>query len=592
MRTGSERCDATRTASQPAGDASLAVALLAVDPVGLGGAALRAAPGLMRDRWLALLREAMPAGAAWRRLPPDTPDSRVLGGLDLGATLAAGRPLAERGILAEADGGVVVLPMAEGLSGKMAARLASVLDAQEVVVERDGLARRWPAHISIIALDEGIDADEAPPAPLLDRLAFAIGLDELPRGAVLAPAPPNVIAAARTALPKVVVQPELLQVLCASCLALGIASPRAALLALRAMCAAAALAGRTMTLEEDAILVARLVLAPRATRLPETAPKESQLEADPADVAESENRPSAEEPRDEDLAEVVTAAARAAMPSALLARLAAAQQAATRAGAAGRAGAARRDGKRGRALGARAGRLHDGARLALIETLRAAAPWQAMRRQHDPRGDRPVLIRAEDIRLRRYEERSGTTAIFAVDASGSTALHRMAEAKGAVEMLLAECYARRDRVALIAFRRDTATVLLPPTQALARARRCLAALPGGGATPLAAALEAAHCLAEGERRQGRLPLLILMTDGRANVARDGQIGRAAGEADAIAVAPLLRAAGLPILLVDTAPRPQPFARVLANAMGGRHVPLPQADAAGMSAVIGAAVRAA
>ncbi|MEO3471043.1 magnesium chelatase subunit D [Roseomonas sp. CAU 1739] len=592
MTAAGEERDVTCAALLLAEDANAVLALLAVDPVGLGGVALRAAPGPLRDRWLGLLREAMPAASPWRRMPADTPDSRVLGGLDLGATLAAGRPLAERGILAEADGGVVVLPMAERLAGAMAARIAAVLDSREVVVERDGLARRWPAHISIVALDEGIDADELPPAPLLDRLAFAIGLDALPRGVVMAPPSPGAIARARAALPNVTVQPELLRALCATGLALGVTSPRAALLALRTMRAAAALAGRGATMEDDAALAARLVLAPRATCLPPAEPEEAPPDTDQAEGEQSENQPATTDTRADDLTDMVIEAARAAMPPALLARLAAAQQAATRAGAAGRAGAARRDGARGRALGAKAGRLHDGARLALIETLRAAAPWQAIRRQHDTRRDRPVLIRAEDIRLRRHEERSGTTAIFAVDASGSTALHRMAEAKGAVEMLLGECYARRDRVALIAFRRDAATVLLPPTQALARARRCLAALPGGGATPLAAALDAARVLAEAERRQGRLPLLILMTDGRANVARDGQTGRAAGEADALAAAPLLRAMGLPALLVDTAPRPQPFARRLAEAMGGRHVPLPQADAARLSSVVGAVARAA
>lgn len=587
----SERRDAICVPSQAADDAILAVTLLAVDPVGLGGAALRASPGPLRDQWLALLRGALPVGTAWRRMPPDTPDSRVLGGLDLGATLAAGRPLAERGILAEADGGVVVLPMAERLAGAMAARLAAVLDAQEVVVERDGLARRWPARIAIVALDEGLDAEEVPPAPLLDRLAFAIGLDELPRGALMSAPEPAAVIAARAALPQVAVQPELLRVLCATGLTFGIASPRATLFALRAMCAAAALAGRTTTMEEDAVLAARLVLAPRATCLPEAAPEDAPPDAEAPDDDVPENRPATDEARDEDLTDMMIDAVRAAMPPALLARLVAAQRTVTRADAAGRTGAARRDGKRGRARGVRAGRLHDGAKLALIETLRAAAPWQSIRRQRDSRTDRPVLIRAEDIRLRRYEERSGTTAIFAVDASGSTALHRMAEAKGAVEMLLGECYARRDRVALIAFRRDAATVLLPPTRALARARHCLEALPGGGATPLAAALDAARCMADSERRQGRLPLLILMTDGRANVARDGKTGRAAGEADALAVAPLLRATALPILLVDTAPRPQPFAKQLAHAMGGRHVPLPQADAAGLSSVVGAAVRA-
>ncbi len=590
--TASGQRDPTHMPSQAAEDATHALALLAVDPVGLGGAALRAAPGPMRDRWLALLRDAMPAQAPWRRLPPDAPDSRVLGGLDLGATLAAGRPLAERGLLAEADGGVVVLPMAERLAPAMAARLAAVLDAREVVVERDGLARRWPARIAIIALDEGIDADEVPPAPLLDRLAFAIDLDALPRGALVASPAPAAIAQARALLPQVTMEPGLVAALCATGLNFGIASPRAVLLALRAMGAAAALAGRRMTLEQDAMLAARLILAPRATCLPEAAPDEAPSEPDPAEAPVSESRPAAEQARGEDPTDIVIDAVRAAMAPAQLARLAAAQQAVARGGAAGRSGAANRDGRRGRARGVRAGRLHDGARLALIETLRAAAPWQVIRRRHDPRGDRPVLIRAEDIRLRRYEERRGTTAIFAVDASGSTALQRMAEAKGAVEMLLGECYARRDRVALIAFRREAATVLLPPTQALARARRCLAALPGGGATPLAAALEAAQGLAEDERRHGRLPLLILMTDGRANMARDGQTGRAAGEADALAMATRLRAAALPCLLVDTASRPQPFARALAAAMGGRHVLLPQADAAALSAAVNGIGRAA
>ncbi|MBY0334635.1 MAG: VWA domain-containing protein, partial [Acetobacteraceae bacterium] len=236
--------------------------------------------------------------------------------------------------------------------------------------------------------------------------------------------------------------------------------------------------------------------------------------------------------------------------------------------------------RRGRPIGVRAGRLHAGARLALIETLRAAAPWQRLR--NGAAGTRRLRIRPEDVRIRRYRARPGTTTIFAVDASGSAALHRLAEAKGAVELLLAECYARRDRVALIAFRGRAAEVLLPPTHALARARRSLAALPGGGATPLAAALDAALAQVEAERREGRTPLLVLLTDGRANVARDGTTGRSAGEADALAAARGLAAARITTLLVDTAPRAQPFARTLAEAMRARYLALPQADATGLS----------
>jgi magnesium chelatase subunit D len=105
----------------------------------------------------------------------------------------------------------------------------------------------------------------------------------------------------------------------------------------------------------------------------------------------------------------------------------------------------------------------------VVETLRVAAPWQAVRRRERagvPSRSPRVEVRRDDFRVARFRQRSATTTIFAVDASGSSALHRMAEAKGAVELLLAECYVRRDRVALIAFRDRSAELVLPPTSAV------------------------------------------------------------------------------------------------------------------------------
>ena len=189
---------------------------------------------------------------------------------------------------------------------------------------------------------------------------------------------------------------------------------------------------------------------------------------------------------------------------------------------------------------------------------------------------------------RRFRRRNETTAIFAVDASGSAALNRLAEAKGAVELLLAEAYVRRDRVALIGFRGTTAEVLLPPTQALARAKRGLAGLPGGGTTPLASGIDAAAALALSERRAGRAALVILLTDGRGNIARDGGQGHARATTDALDAARQLRAAGTPIILLDTAPRPQAAARALAEAAGAVYLPMPMADAARMSRAASAA----
>jgi magnesium chelatase subunit D len=185
----------------------------------------------------------------------------------------------------------------------------------------------------------------------------------------------------------------------------------------------------------------------------------------------------------------------------------------------------------------------------------------------------------------RLQQRTETTTIFAVDASGSSALHRLAEAKGAVELLLADCYVRRDRVAVIAFRERGADVLLPPTRSLVRAKRSLAGLPGGGGTPLASGLDAATALVEAVRRRGATATLVVLTDGRANVARDGTGGRTLAEAQALESARRLRALDVPAVLVDTSPQPRPAAREIAVAMAARYVPMPHADARRMAGAV-------
>ena len=199
-------------------------------------------------------------------------------------------------------------------------------------------------------------------------------------------------------------------------------------------------------------------------------------------------------------------------------------------------------------------------------------------------GDR-IAIRRDDLRIKRFETRADATTIFAVDASGSSALSRLAEAKGAVELMLAEAYVKRAQVALIAFRQVGAEVLLPPTRSLTRARRALAALPGGGGTPLAAGLIAAQQLAIVAQRSGQTPVIALLTDGKANVRRDGTAGRAEAMAEAAAAASALRQAGLASIVIDIAPRPTPEAAALAEALGGKYVPLPRAGSAALVAAI-------
>jgi magnesium chelatase subunit D len=586
-------------------DAAMAATLFAVDPAGTGGVNVRAFAGPARDRWLAALHDLVPPTTPWRRVPLQVSDGRLLGGLDIPATLRAGRPVADRGILAEADGGIALLAMAERIAHSTIARITAALDTGEVVAARDGLSWRTPARIGVVALDEGLADDEGTARALLDRMAFHIDLTAARHdAAVECWHLPHEIAAARARLPDVRAPDETLDALCEVAMALGIASVRAPLLALRVARIAAALAARDFVAEEDAALAGRLVLAPRATRLPPT-------EANPEQASPPEEKPTEQDdpPRTRDgddadtsnssttddspgrLEDIVLSAAKAAIPAHLLAMLESAQAEMRGMRPPGRAGAFQRSAQRGRPAGMRRGEPRAGGRINVVETLRAAAPWQRLR-QHE-RGtetaqgiSRPrIEIRREDFHVARFQQRAETTTIFVVDASGSSAMHRLAEAKGAAELLLADCYIRRDRVAVIAFRDRGAQILLPPTRSLVRAKRSLAGLPGGGGTPLASGIDAALAIAVSIQRRGGTPTVVFLTDGRANIARDGTAGRTLANADAVAAARAMRAAGIRALLVDTSPRPQAVAAQLSREMGARYVALPNASADTLSSAI-------
>ncbi len=569
-------------------DAALAACLLAVDPSGLGGASVRSANGPAVAAFLKRLQSLLPAGAPFRRVPPYIADGRLLGGLDLAATLQAGRPVLERGLLADADGGCAVLPMAERLPLAMVARLCSVIDGKEVVVERDGFACRNASRIAFIALDEGTSDDERPPGALLDRLAIHLNLGAAHDGDDRdVPFDVEQIASARAGLPQVTADVERVRAVCYAAAAIGIASVRAPMFAMRVACVHAALSRRNCVEDEDAIVATRLVLAPRATVLPPPADRSPEQSSDQdrdqkpdSRAADSPDLQSADDQSTAvshgELEDIVLDATRAAIPAHVLAQLQSRGASCRSTTETGRAGAQSQSARRGRPVGTRRGELKAGARLNIVETLRSAAPWQGLRRQQS--GNGRVHVRRDDFRITRFKHRSVSATIFVVDASGSAAFHRLAEAKGAVELLLADCYVRRDQVALIAFRGNSADLILPPTRSLARAKRSLSALPGGGGTPVAAALDAAGILAIGLRRKGLAPTIVLLTDGRANVARDGKAGREQAEVDALASARRLRAAGIAALVVDISPRPHQAAGRLADDMGARYLPLPNADA--------------
>lgn len=545
----------------------LALMALAVDPAGLGGLWLRARSGPVRDTVTgALLALPLPV----RRLHPSLGDEALFGGLDLTATLAEGRQVRTAGLLAQPS--ALVLTMAERCPAGLAARLAQALD--------------HPRHC-LVALDEGAEAEEGLPGALADRLALFLSLDDIP----LAEAVPlaldlEQIATARARFLKLRVPPQVAVTLTGVAGSLGIGSLRAPLLALRLARVLAALRGHAGVRAEDVTTAAELVFAHRATRWPEAA--EDQPPPPAPDTQNEGDSDGESRPDPGDIPEeLVLEAVRAALPEALLDRLAIARAARATGGATG-SGEARPGHSHGRPLSARPGRPSAGLRLDLIATLRAAAPWQGMRRKTALQ-DRLVHIRPSDLRIKRYQERNERVLIFAVDASGSAALARLAEAKGAVELLLARAYARRDHVALIAFRGAGAELILPPTRSLVQTKRRLAGLPGGGGTPLAAALQMAQDTAVRARAKGLTPVLALLTDGRANVALDGTPGRARAEAEAVVAAKAWRRAGFAGVVIDTAARPQDGLRALSATLGAAYLPLPRATAERLSSALEAAL---
>ena len=218
--------------------------------------------------------------------------------------------------------------------------------------------------------------------------------------------------------------------------------------------------------------------------------------------------------------------------------------------------------------------------LALDATLRAAAPYQQSRRTSAEFDASALLIEPWDVREKVRETHTGSLILFVVDASGSMgAQRRMVAVKGAVMSLLLDAYQRRDRVGLIAFRGTGAELLLPPTGSVEMAQWCLQEMPTGGRTPLARALYVAMETLETERLKDRdvLPLLVLLSDGRANVSLSGdQLTQlAAGNGEIESLAQTISDAKISAVVVDTE---QDFiklglAQVIADSMSARYIKL-------------------
>jgi magnesium chelatase subunit D len=595
-------------------DALTALQLLQIDPHGFGGVCLRAPHGPVRERWLQALADL---GLGLVKVPGSVDTERLLGGIDLAHTLQTGQLHLQAGLLQQADQGLVCLPMAERLSPALLAPLVQALEQGQVPPTRHS-AEPTVTRFGVVALDESLPDEPGVGAALAERLGVWLDLHELSPSDIHADwtdAPTEglhlrlssgTLARAREQLAKMQASDDQMQALCAAAWGLGIGSLRVPSLALRLACAHAALNGRIALDADDLGFAARCVLAPRATQWPaepsvqeaEPEPQEDvtppqepppqppeppeNADETPDNEAEKDKDPGPPpEPSAEDLQDMMVAAALASLPPHMLDALMT-RQGATSPQSSGRSGQTRAGSQRGRPLPPRPGRPGGQARLHVLATLRAAAPKQRLRQAHSTGR---VVIRAEDFHIQRYQQRASSCLILALDASGSAALQRLAEAKGAVELLLQQSYARRDSVCIVAFRGAQAQLLLPATRSLVRAKRAMTGLPGGGGTPLALALKMAHEQAAQLQRQGVTPILVVLSDGRANVTLQGLGGRAQAQSDAQSWGEQWRASGHRALWIDTSMQPDAQAQQLASTMGAGYLPMPQVQSQRMASAI-------
>ena len=599
-------------------DALTSLQLLQLDPHGLGGVCLRASHGPVRERWLSALASL---GLPLVKVPGSVDAERLLGGIDLAHTLQTGQLRMQAGLLQQADQGLVCLPMAERLPPALLAPLVQALDSAQVPATHHH-TQAQATRFGVVALDESLPDEPGLGASLQERLALWLDLHMLSPSDIaldLSTASadaqgddandlhiqlsPQALMQARERLQRIQATDAQLQALCASAMGLGIGSLRAPSLALRVACGHAALNGRSVLDDEDLGFAARCVLAPRATQWPaepsaqeaaDTAPEDPTQQPEPPQNADESPAQDAEnnadddqvpqdpapppEPSAEDLQEMMVAAALASLPPHMLDALAT-QGGSRQSNTSGRSGQTRAGSQRGRPLPPRPGRPGGQARLHVLATLRAAAPKQRLRQTHSTGR---VAIRAEDFHIQRYQQRSSSCVILALDASGSAALQRLAEAKGAVELLLQQSYARRDSVCIVAFRGAQAQLLLPMTRSLVRAKRAMTGLPGGGGTPLALALKMAHEQAAQLQRQGVTPILVVLSDGRANVTLQGLGGRTQAHIDAQKWGEQWRLSGHRALWIDTSMQADAQTQQLAITMGASYLPMPQVQSQRMA----------
>ena len=509
-------------------------------------------------------------------LPLNASEDQVFGNIDLEQALTSGKKVFSPGLLARAHEQILYVDEINLLRREVLTGILEVMDRGVNAVEREGISHQHAVRLTLIGT---MNPEEATLTPaVLDRFGLFAAVQRETDSATRVEVMRRVFAwerdaagfaaqygeetgllkqrclTARKLLSQITIDPAMMQLAAQYCAQANSAGHRAELFLLEAARAIAALAARDYLIPADMERAAYFVLPHRMRQENSSPPppppeppeneqppqNEQQEQTDPPDQADDAKEPP---PPDQGEAEERTADIDRQFSAAQM-KVGLPQDRHARQGS-GKRSLTRTDLKQGRYVRTSLppGILTD---LAFDATLRAAAPFQSTR----PRGRCAITIHKDDLRQKVREKRIGNVFLFVVDASGSMgARERMRAVKGAVFAMLQDAYQKRDQVAMIAFRRATAEVLLPVTRSVDLAQKCLALLPTGGKTPLAEGLDQALILLQTLKRRDKnvRPVLVLVTDGRANSASNGK--DAVG--DALAMAKKIAVAGVPAVVIDT-----------------------------------------
>ena len=558
-------------------------------------------------------------------LPVGATEDRLVGSLDIESAIKTGAKSFEPGLIAAAHRGILYIDEVNLLNDHLVDVLLDAAAMGRNYVEREGISVSHAAEFILVGTMNPEEGDLRP--QLLDRFGLAVEVDgslepedrrEVVRRRIAFEAEPHAFISgwdgaeaaergrllrSRELLPRVTVGEDILDLITDICAEYQVDGLRGDIVMYKTASTIAAYEGRTEVNVEDVREAAQMALLHRQRRLPFQQPhlvteqldamidehqnreRESrdqpqdssdrnESESDPADLEPEEESPPEDSPGNPgsgdqwfETGDPYAVESLQVHPTDRRARQSTGRRAVTVSSSS--------VGRYVRSAVPR-GPLAD---LALDATLRAAAPHQLRRRSEIEDGpETALLIEPWDVREKVRETRTGSLILFVVDASGSMgAQRRMVAVKGAILSLLLDAYQRRDRVALISFRGARADLLLPPTNSVDLAQVYLHDLPTGGRTPLSRGLYLALDVLETERMKDRevLPLVVVLSDGRANVTMDHSSSASAAVTEAQGVASLFEDKKFSAVVVDTESGflKLGMAQGLADAMGARCIKL-------------------